>query len=92
MSSLSYDASGNVTSRRLRDGNSIGFTYDALNRLTAKDLPGHAEPDVSYTYDLLGRMTGASRRPAHMPQLHLRRAGPQPRPRPGRCGTVDSTI
>ncbi|MFL6846104.1 MAG: hypothetical protein ACJ8ER_14625 [Allosphingosinicella sp.] len=28
--------------------------------MTAKDLPG-TEPDVAYTYDLLGRMTGASR-------------------------------
>ena len=56
---LGYDAGGNVTSRRLRDGNSIGYTYDALGRLTFKDLPG-SDPDVTYTYDLLGRMTGAS--------------------------------
>jgi RHS repeat-associated protein len=56
---LTLDANGNVTSRRLRDGTSIGFTYDALNRATAKDLPG-SEPTVSYAYDLLGRMTGAS--------------------------------
>jgi RHS repeat-associated protein len=56
---LTYDANGNVTSRRLRDGNSIGFTFDALNRVTAKDLPG-SEPDVAYTYDALSRMTGAS--------------------------------
>jgi RHS repeat-associated protein len=54
-----YDANGNVTSIRLRDGTSIGFTYDTLNRPTAKNLPG-SEPDVSYTYNLLGRMTGAS--------------------------------
>nr|WP_240953967.1 RHS repeat-associated core domain-containing protein [Sphingomonas sp. G-3-2-10] len=54
-----YDANRNVTSIRLRDGTSIGFTYDTLNRPTAKNLPG-SEPDVSYTYDLLGRMTGAS--------------------------------
>jgi YD repeat-containing protein len=56
---FSYDASGNITSRRLRDGTSIAFTFDALNRMTYKDLPG-SEPDVTYTYDLLGRMTGAS--------------------------------
>jgi YD repeat-containing protein len=37
---LGYDAGSNVTSLRLRDGNSLGFTFDALNRLTAKDLPG----------------------------------------------------
>ncbi|MEA2998958.1 MAG: hypothetical protein QOK17_791 [Sphingomonadales bacterium] len=56
---LGYDANGNMTSRRLRDGNSIAFTFDALNRVTAKDLPG-SEPDVSYAYDLLGRLTSAA--------------------------------
>lgn len=56
---LTYDAGSNVTNRRLRDAANIGFSYDAMNRLTAKDLPG-AEPDVSYSYDLLSRMTGAS--------------------------------
>jgi RHS repeat-associated protein len=56
---LSYDAAGNVVSRRLRDGQAIGFGYDALSRLTLKDLPG-TEPDLSYGYDLLGRMTSAS--------------------------------
>lgn len=56
---LGYDAGSNVTSRRLRDGTSIANSYDDLDRLTLKNLPG-SEPDVSYTYDLLGRMTGAS--------------------------------
>lgn len=51
---LSYDANGNVTSRRLRDGTSIGYAYDALNRVTAKDLPG-SNPDVAYTYDLTNK-------------------------------------
>jgi YD repeat-containing protein len=55
---LSYDARSSVTQRRLRDGTSIGYTYDALGRVTAKDLPG-TEPDTSYSYDLLGRATGA---------------------------------
>jgi RHS repeat-associated protein len=48
-----------VSSRRLRDGTSIGMTYDALGRLTARDMPG-SEADFAYGYDLLGRMTGAS--------------------------------
>lgn len=56
---LSYDAGGNVTSRRLRDGNSIALSYDVLNRLTTRDLPG-IEPTVTLGYDLLGRMTSAS--------------------------------
>jgi YD repeat-containing protein len=55
----SYDANGNVTSFRNRAAETIGLTFDALNRMTAKDLPG-SEPDVAFTYDLLGRMTGAS--------------------------------
>jgi RHS repeat-associated protein len=51
-----YDPNSNVTSVRQRDANSIAFTYDALNRVTLKDLPG-SEPNVSYQYDLLGRPT-----------------------------------
>jgi RHS repeat-associated protein len=51
-----YDANGNVTQRRLRDGQVINSTFDALNRVTLKDLPS-AEVDVSYAYDLLGRPT-----------------------------------
>lgn len=56
---LSYDANSNVASRRLRDGNSIAFTYDNLNRVTLKNLPG-TEPDVSYGHDNLGRLTSAT--------------------------------
>jgi RHS repeat-associated protein len=56
---LAYDANGNVTSRRLRDGNSIAFTFDNLNRVTLKDLPG-SEPDVTYAYDNLDRPISAS--------------------------------
>ncbi len=36
---LTYDAGSNVTSRRLRDGQSIAYAYDALGRLTLKDRP-----------------------------------------------------
>jgi RHS repeat-associated protein len=56
---LGYDANSNVVSRRLRDGNSIAFTFDNLNRPTLKDLPG-TEPDVTFGYDNLGRLTSAS--------------------------------
>jgi RHS repeat-associated protein len=56
---LTYDADGNVTSRRLRDATSIGYTYDKLNRVTLKDLPG-GEPDVTYGYDNLDRPTSAN--------------------------------
>jgi YD repeat-containing protein len=50
--------SDTVDYRRLRDGNSISFAYDALNRVILKDLPS-GELDVTYFYDLLGRMTSA---------------------------------
>jgi RHS repeat-associated protein len=55
---LTLDANGNVTSRRMRDNTSIGFTYDALNRVTVKTLPA-AEGSVFYSYDLQGRLKTA---------------------------------
>jgi RHS repeat-associated protein len=54
-----YDANGNVTSFRNRANETASFSYDALNRLTYKDLPG-TEPDVGYTFDLLNRLTSAA--------------------------------
>jgi RHS repeat-associated protein len=56
---LSYDANGNVTTRRLRDGQLINTAYDNLNRATLKDLPA-PESDVAYAYDLQGRMLSAT--------------------------------
>lgn len=54
-----YDANGNVTNVRLRDGQNIALTYDNLNRLTFKNVPS-GEPDITYSYDLLGRPVSAS--------------------------------
>jgi RHS repeat-associated protein len=51
--------SGTIASRRLRDSNSIAYTYDNLGRLMLKDLAG-SEPDVSYAYDNLNRLISAS--------------------------------
>jgi len=61
---LVYDDAGNVTSRQLRgyaadSTQHIDYSYDHLNRVTAKDLPG-SELDVTYGYDLLGRLTSAA--------------------------------
>ena len=56
---LTYDANGNVTNRRLRDGTSIGHGYDKLNRLVSKNFPG-TEPDATYSYDLTGRPLSAT--------------------------------
>jgi RHS repeat-associated protein len=54
-----YDNAGNRTSWRRRSGETIAYTYDALNRLGLEDLPG-SWPDVAHSYDNLGRQTAAS--------------------------------
>lgn len=56
---LSYDANSNVTSVRRRNGSSISFGVDNLNRITLKDLPGSASEDVYFEYDNLGRALSA---------------------------------
>lgn len=48
----SFDASGNRTSLRKRDGQTIGYAYDALNRMTVK-TPS-AGQSTHYGYDLAG--------------------------------------
>ncbi|MBC9033005.1 RHS repeat-associated core domain-containing protein [Sphingomonas sp. JC676] len=56
-------ANNNVTSQRLRDGNTIALTYDALNRVTFKDVPAtgvYYDYDITYAYDLLGRLSLAT--------------------------------
>ncbi len=50
----SYDANGNRTALRKRDGQVIGYSYDALNRVLVKDIPGGTSADVYYGYDLQG--------------------------------------
>jgi len=47
-----YDANGNRTVWRKRDGRFVNYTYDALNRLTYRD-----DPRGWYYYDNLGRPT-----------------------------------
>lgn len=48
-----YDNNSNRTSLTKRDGQTISFGYDALNRMTLKNVPGTAA-DVYYGYDLFG--------------------------------------
>jgi RHS repeat-associated protein len=54
-----YDENDNRVSLRLRSGESIGYTYDALNRELFKDIPGGTSADVTSRYDLAGRRTFA---------------------------------
>jgi RHS repeat-associated protein len=56
---FSYDANGNVTQHRLRDGQQIFSDYDALNRVKLKNLPS-PEADVSYNYDLQDHLLSAT--------------------------------
>lgn len=54
-----YDANGNRTSLRKRDGRTISFAYDALNRVTSKTYPNGGARPVYYAYDLRGLQTEA---------------------------------
>lgn len=55
-----YDASDNRVSTRLRDGQTIAYAYDYLNRETVKTVPGGgAADDVFTTYDNLSRRLSA---------------------------------
>lgn len=60
-----YDANGSRTSLRKRDGSTLTYVYDALNRMTSKLVPERAglaathTRDVYYGYDLRGLQTEA---------------------------------
>ena len=69
-----YDAAGNRLSLRRRDGRTLTFTYDNLNRMLSKLVPDGCPPiqppgtgcpaasatrDVFYSYDILGRQLTA---------------------------------
>ena len=54
-----YDANGNRTFFRKRDGRLLAYSYDALNRMTVKDIPGGTAADVYYSYDLRGLQLSA---------------------------------
>ena len=63
--SYGYDPNGNRTSHRKRDGSTLTYAYDALNRMAAKIVPERAglgpthTRDVHYEYDLRGLQTKA---------------------------------
>lgn len=47
-----YDANGNRTSFRKRDGSTITYQYDNLNRVISKTVPSRAELDAVHTRDV----------------------------------------
>ncbi len=51
-----YDANSNRTSLRKRDGQTISYTYDALDRMALKDGP---VSDTAYTYNARGLQLSA---------------------------------
>jgi RHS repeat-associated protein len=55
-----YDANGNTLQKTVRSGQTIVFTYDALNRASTKTPQNEAAGQVSYGYDLTGRLLQAS--------------------------------
>jgi RHS repeat-associated protein len=61
--SYTYDANANRTDLRKRDGTSLSFGYDALNRVTQKVVPasptGASAYSTFYGYDLRGLQTFA---------------------------------
>lgn len=54
-----YDPNGNLTSQRLRDGSTVSYGFDALNRMTSRAASAN-DGTMSFAYDLVGRMTSAS--------------------------------
>jgi RHS repeat-associated protein len=51
-----FDANGNVLRTTTRSGQTIGFTYDRLNRIATKTPQGEAAGQVTFGYDLTGRL------------------------------------
>lgn len=56
---LTYDAGSNITQRRNRKAELFKYTYDALDRIDAEDVP-FSTTDIDYVYDLVGRLKSIS--------------------------------
>ncbi|KQN04846.1 hypothetical protein ASE85_07605 [Sphingobium sp. Leaf26] len=54
-----YDGNGNRISLRKRDAQVIAYSYDAVNRMSVKDIPGGTASDVYYSYDPRGLQLNA---------------------------------
>ncbi len=53
---FTYDANGNLTLQRLRSGQTVAMTYDALSRMTSKVFSGGTSQPVYWAYDLVDRV------------------------------------
>jgi RHS repeat-associated protein len=62
-----YDAEDNRTSLRLRSGETISYSYDALGREWLRDLPGGSAIDAYTAYNLLGRKLSVRHQSANGP-------------------------
>ncbi len=62
---FTLDNNSNIVMRRLRDGSLVYLHYDDLDRLVLKDTPNliNNDLDITYTYDLQGRLRSASGSP-----------------------------
>lgn len=62
---LAYDSNSHPTQVRLRDGNTIGLSYDNLGRLTSRtpqtNLSYPYDYQVNYSYNLIGQLTQIAR-------------------------------
>jgi YD repeat-containing protein len=85
--SYEYDENGNLTAQTDAIGQRIELHYDALNRLTLKDLPptGPSAEDVKYFYDGNGPVP-----PAEAPAPTI--AGIQPSAREANSGAFTLTV
>lgn len=81
-----YDDNGNRKTLRKRDGQIIGCSYDALNRVTVKDIPGSSAADVYYGYDLRGLQRSARFGSASGPGITTEYDGP------GRIASTTTTM
>ncbi len=63
-----YDLVGNLTNRTDGAGNSVRYTYDALDRLAARDAFNHEthEKHETFTYDAVGNLLSASNETASL--------------------------
>ena len=76
-SNFDYDKNSNLTRDTTPSGKPVDYVYDALNRLTAKNFPLTPALNMTYAYDLGGRLIDADNPAADIHFTHdaLNRVG-----------------